>query len=369
MDTQLEILLVAAPGLEAPLRAEAMEKGFKAPKIVKGGVTIKGDWQQVWRANLELCGASRVLARIGSFRVTHLAQLDKRARQFPWAEFLRPGIPVRVEVACVKSKIYHQKAAAQRLEQALEQELGLTISAEATLCIKARLYRDVCTISIDTSGEGLHKRGHKEAVNKAPMRETLAALLLRECGYRGKEPVVDPMCGSGTFVLEAAEIAARLNPGRSRSFAFEQLTTFDRQAWDNLKSRANPHIPESRFYGFDRDGGAISFAKANAKRAGVEDLVQFQQQAVSALTPPDGPAGLVIVNPPYGVRIGETKKLLPLYQSLGKTLKDGFSGWRVGLVTNNDSLAKATGLPFDAESTKFSHGGIPVRLYTCPALP
>ncbi len=203
------------------------EKGFKGARAVPGGVTVKGGWPDVWRANLEIRGAGRVLARIGSFRVLHLAQLDKRARRFAWGDVLRKDVPFRIEASCKSSRIYHSGAAAERIERAIREELGATASPEAEVCIRARIENDLCTLGVDTSGELLHKRGHKEAVNKAPMRETLASLFLRQCGYDGTEPVVDPMCGSGTFIIEAAEIAAGLKPGRSRHFAFEQLANFD----------------------------------------------------------------------------------------------------------------------------------------------
>src|SRR3954447_541740 len=206
-----EIFLVTAPGLEAALCAEAQEKRFRDPKPIKGGVTVQGGWDEVWRANLELRGAARVLARIAEFRAMHLAQLDKRARKVAWGEVLRADAPFRVEASCKASRIYHQGAAAQRIEKAIREALGATVAEEAEIVIKARIDDDLCTISIDTSGESLHKRGHKEAVGKAPIRETMAALFLRQSGFDGKEPVVDPMCGSGTMVIEAAEIAAGLN--------------------------------------------------------------------------------------------------------------------------------------------------------------
>lgn len=364
--SDLEIFFVAVPGLENSLLNEVRAKGFQAPTPSKGGITVRGHWPDVWRANLSLRGASKVLVRLGAFHALHLAQLDKRARKFPWADYLRADVPVRVEVSCKKSKIYHQRAAKQRVETAISEELGAPIDAEAEVCLKVRILENLCTISVDTSGEGLHKRGHKAAVNKAPMRETLAALLLQECGYSGQEPVVDPMCGSGTFVIEAAEIAAGLHPGRTRSFAFEKLATFDETEWLNLKndkSAQTPNTPEVHFYGFDRDAGAIKISTANAKRAGVTELCSFEKQAISNLQTPDGPTGLVLINPPYGGRIGETKKLYPLYQALGRSLKESFNGWRVGLVTNNASLAKATGLTFEAKPLGFSHGGIHVNLF------
>jgi putative N6-adenine-specific DNA methylase len=361
--SKFEIFLMAPPGLETALCAEAREKGFSAPKAVAGGVLIKGGWRDVWRANLELRGAGHVLVRIGSFRALHLAQLDKRARKFPWGDFLRADVPVRVEASCKSSRIYHAGAAAQRIETAIREELGAPVDAESELCIKARIEDDLCTISIDTSGESLHKRGHKQAIGKAPMRETMASLFLRQCGFSGNEPVVDPMCGSGTLVIEAAEIAAGLNPGRSRNFAFERLAGFDAVAWARLRNARHGTRPVVRFFGSDRDEGAIRMCRANAARASVAEFTQFKKQAVSDLTPPDGPAGLVIVNPPYGGRIGEKKPLFGLYGALGKTLLARFSGWRVGLITTDVSLARSTGLPFEPPGRPVSHGGLKVLLF------
>ena len=362
-DDDFEIFLVAAPGLEPVLCAEARALGFQKPTAITGGVTVRGGWPEVWRANLELRGAGRVLARIGAIRVLHLAQLDKRARRIAWGDVLRPDVPFRVEATCKSSRIYHSGAAAQRIERAIREELGALASPDAEVCIKARIENDLCTLAVDTSGELLHKRGHKEAVNKAPMRETMASLFLRQCGYDGTMPVVDPMCGSGTFVIEAAEIAAGLKPGRSRHFAFEQLATFDEAAWQCLRGEGNAVMPAIQFYGSDRDAGAINMSRANAERAGVSGITTFQQLAISDLAVPSGPPGLVIVNPPYGTRIGEQKSLYSLYRSLGQTLLDRFTGWRVGLITSETSLAKATMLPFAPPSGSVSHGGLRVTLF------
>jgi putative N6-adenine-specific DNA methylase len=361
--SEFEIFLVSPPGLEAVLCAEVQALGFIDPKAIEGGVVVRGGWPEVWRANLEIRGATRVLARIGAFHAGHLAQLDKLARKFPWSETLRPEVPVKVEVTCKKSRIYHAGAAAQRIETAIREELGAPISPDAELCIMARFEDNLCTISIDTSGESLHKRGYKEAVAKAPMRETMASLFLRQCGYDGNETVVDPMCGSGTFVIEAAEIAAKLNPGRARRFAFEQLRSFDETAWKRLRDSSQSVKPALHFFGSDRDAGAIRMSRANAERAGVTDFTVFQHHAVSNITPPPGPPGLVIVNPPYGTRIGDKKPLVALYATLGKTLLTRFSGWRVGLITTDTSLAKATGLPFAPPGRSVSHGGLKVRLF------
>ncbi|MEQ1718864.1 MAG: class I SAM-dependent RNA methyltransferase [Hyphomicrobium sp.] len=362
-DSEFEIFLVTAPGHEAVLCAEARAKGFKAAKATAGGVTIKGGWPDVWRANLELRGAGRVLARLGSFRVSHLAQLDKLARRFPWGNVLRKDVPFRVDVTCKGSRIYHSGAAAERIQRAIVEDFGAPHSDEAEVCIKARIDNDVCTIGIDTSGDLLHKRGHKEAVSKAPMRETMASLFLRQCGYDGGEPVVDPMCGSGTFVIEAAEIAAGLKPGRSRHFAFEELATFDRAAWLSMRGTAGATNPGFKFYGSDRDAGAIRMSRANAARAGATDWTEFQQVAISELAAPVGSPGLVIVNPPYGDRIGDKKSLQPLYRALGQTLLTRFHGWRVGLITSDTSLARTCELPFAPPGAPVAHGGLRVTLF------
>ncbi|MEJ6398579.1 THUMP domain-containing class I SAM-dependent RNA methyltransferase [Yoonia sp. 208BN28-4] len=363
MDEQFDIFCVTVPGMEGTLLAECLAAGFDTATQTAGGVTLTGGWTDVWRANLVLRGATRILARIGSFRAFHLAQLDKRARKFPWRDTLRPDLPVRVDVTTRASKIYIAKAAAQRIETALREDAGITVDPEAEITLKVRIDDNLCTFSIDTSGAPLHIRGHKEAVNKAPMRENLAALFLRQCGYDGTEPVLDPMCGSGTFVIEAAEIARGLHPGRTRSFAFENLANFDQARWDFMRSTGVRTQTQQQFYGSDRDAGATRMSLANAERAGVADLCQFQTHAISDLQRPEGPPGLVIVNPPYGGRIGNKNLLYGLYAALGTTLKERFSGWRVGIITSENGLAKATGLPFKPTTGPVPHGGIRVTLF------
>ncbi len=364
-----EIFLTVAPGLEDVLCEEVRLKGFKKPTAVPGGVVFKGGWPEVWRANLWVRGAGRVLARLDSFRVQHLSQLDGRAHHVPWGDVLRAGVSFKVEVSCTKSKIYHSGAAAERIARAIRNTVGATPSDDADILVMARIDHDVCTISIDTSGDLLHKRGYKEAVNKAPMRETMAALFLRQCGFEGHEPVFDPMCGSGTFVIEAAEIAARLNPGRNRVFAFEQFANFDEGAWEAMRGVKSARAPVARFYGSDRDAGAITMSRDNAERAGVADYVTFQKSAIGDIVPPCEKPGLVIINPPYGARLGDKKKLLPLYQTFGQTMKARFSGWRVGIITTEAMLAHSTGLPFVPTAAPVQHGGLRVTLFHTKPLP
>jgi len=357
----LTLFAVCPPGLEPMLADEMRERSFCAPAPAAGGVSFTGGWPEVWRACLELRGAVRVLVELARFRVVHLAQLDKKARRTDWSS-LPPGAPVRVEASCRRSKLYHDGAVKQRVETALE-DAGVRLDDEAALTVRARVDDNVCTLSLDVCGAPLFKRGHKQSVAKAPMRETLAALFLRACGYAGAEPVLDPMCGSGTFVIEAAEIANGLQAGRGRSFTFETLTTFDREAFEALK-RAPGANPAWRGFGFDLDPGAIQAARENAGRAGVSEFAVFEARAVAELERPEGPPGLVIVNPPYGARIGNPAALRALYATLGRRLKASFQGWRVGLVTSDASLAKATRLPFGPPGPVVDHGGLKIRLWT-----
>ncbi|WJS83268.1 class I SAM-dependent RNA methyltransferase [Paracoccus sp. TOH] len=361
---RMEIFLVATPGLEQPLAEEARALGYDA-QPQPGGVSFTGGWPDVWRANLDIRGATRVLARIGAFRAMHPAQLDKRARRFPWADWLRPDVPIRIEASSRKSRIYHAGAITQRIEAAIRDSIGAPVAEDAPVTLKIRLEDDLCTISLDTSGESLHRRGHKQAVGKAPMRETMAAMFLRQCGFDGREPVLDPMCGSGTFVIEAAEIAAGLRPGRMRHFAFEQLPGFDAPAWETM--RAAPAIPPApaaiRYHGSDRDPGAIRMSRENAERAGLESWTRFENRPIGELERPEGPPGLVIVNPPYGARIGNKGPLFGLHAALGEALRERFRGWRVGLVTSEAPLARATGLPFREPGPYVAHGGLKIRLW------
>ncbi len=358
-----DIFLVATPGLEVPLAQEARDAGFAGTRIIEGGVTFSGTWNDVWRANLVLRGATRILARIASFRALHLAQLDKRAHKIEWATFLRADVPIQVEASCKRSRIYHDGAAAQRVAKAIAETIGAPVAEDAALRVMVRIEDDLVTISLDTTGESLHKRGFKEAINKAPMRETMAAMFLRQCGYDGTQPILDPMCGSGTFPIEAAEIALGLHPGRERSFAFEHLPSFDAKAWAALRTSAPAKTTSLLFHGSDRDPGAIRMANENATRAGVAALTRFEQKPIEELTPPDGPPGIIIVNPPYGTRIGTKGPLISLHKTLGTVLKTRFKGWRVGIITADKQLAQATGLTFEPMLPPVLHGGIRVALY------
>ncbi|NGM23874.1 class I SAM-dependent RNA methyltransferase [Roseomonas stagni] len=369
VDEKFEIFLAAPPGLEEVLAGEVSRKGFRQPKVVPGGVVTQGGWPEVWRANLWLRGASRVLARVAQFRAVHVAQLHDRAREVAWGALLRRDVAFRVEASCAQSKLWHSGAVAQRVAMAIRERVGAEEAEDAPITVRARMEKDLCTLSLDTSGELLHRRGFKQAVNPAPLRETMAALFLMQCGYEGNEPLLDPMCGAGTFVIEAAEMVARLNPGRARSFAFENLKNFDAEAWGRMRAVTRAPAEGVVCRGLDRDAGAVAMSLANAERAGVAAGTVFAQGVVSDLQRPEGPPGLVIVNPPYGSRIGDRKALAPLYRALGQVLRSRFQGWRVGLVAAEPALARETRLPFLPPGPPVPHGGLRVTLFRTGPLP
>ena len=359
---KFEIFIACVPGLEHELLSEIKKNDFKKAKLMVGGASLLGDWRDVWRANFYLRGATKVLVRFASFRAIHLSQLDKRSRKLEWGKLLNFKKPFKVETVCHKSKIYHSKAASQRISKAISNKIDATEDPNSGIIIKTRISSDICTISLDSSGEGLHKRGYKIATGKAPIRETLAALFLQKMKFDGSQVVYDPMCGSGTIVIEAAEIALGLPAGRNRTFAFMELPSFQKDQYEEL-TQVNQKKINLKFYGSDRDNGAILSSIKNSKKAGVEKFCQFKTISVSAAIPPTQEPGIVLVNPPYGKRVGNRKNLFALYRSLGQTLSEKFVDWQIGIITSDPGLAIATGLKFLDISSPVDNGGIKVQLY------
>ena len=228
--------------------------------------------------------------------------------------------------------------------------------------IFVRLLHDKCTISIDSSGDLLHRRGYRLATAKAPLRETLAAGMILASGWDRVSPLLDPFCGSGTIAIEAALMAHQIPPGLKRHFAFMDWPNFDRTSWDALLSDALPSHPTTfpRIIASDRDAGAIRAARANAERAGVGDYIEFTCRAISAIEPPPGP-GWVVTNPPYGVRTKANQDLRNLYAQFGKVLRAKCPGWQVTLLCSSIQLLHHTGLELD-KGIPLMNGGIRVRL-------
>ena len=383
---QSALFAVAAPGLAPSTAAELRRLGLlhrrdKQHKraVETAGVTFMGDRAALYRANLHLRTASRILARLGEFRAENFQQLRARAATLGWERFLAPGQAVDLRVTCHKSRLYHSDAVAERVAAAIADRLGQAplfgkgdeeADDQPPQLIVVRLLHDVCTISVDSSGALLHRRGYRLATAKAPLRETLAAGLIMAAGWPAGDalppPLLDPFCGSGTIAIEAALMALQIAPGRQRRFAFMAWPDYDADLWQRLLDEADGQAAARleqlgdrlAILGSDRDAGAIAAAQANAGRAGVRGGATFACHAVSAINPPPGP-GFVVTNPPYGQRVRGGPDLRNLYAQLGNVLRERCPGWQATLLSSDARLLAQTGLTLDT-STSFVNGGISV---------
>ena len=342
---------VAGPGLEAVLAAELAELGLAEVAAEPGGVAFTGPPSAGWRANLWSRTASRIWLRLAAFPASAFPALTAgAAEQIDWRAVLPGDGPVRVRAATHRSRLHHAGQIARTLEKVIQRARGVrgtTSDAVDALHVSARIVRDLCEISVDTSGELLHRRGYRLQAGRAPMRETLAAAILRLAGWQPEQPLVDPMCGSGTFVIEAALQALRIAPGRQRDFAFGRLGGFDAAAWDAILSEADAGRASQAaapLVGADRDTELVEVARTNATRAGVDAAARFRSSELSDLTRPGDAPGLVVCNPPFGRRIGKRSALRPLYQRLGATLQRGFPGWRAAILCPDRGLERDLGL-------------------------
>lgn len=372
MTSTLHGYLVTAPGLEELARQEAERLGLHCTETEPGGIGFEGTLSDVGKANLWLRLASRVLVRITTFPVRALGELERKSGLIDWQRWLPPATPVQIRVTSRKSRLYHQKAIAERIGNAITaagfplavREAGGdeedTAAAEVQLIV-VRVVRDECSISLDSSGELLHRRGYRQAIAKAPLRETLAAAILAANEWTADVPLVDPFCGSGTIPIEAALIARRIPPGRHRRFACERWPGWNARAWTELVASADAGVRPLTvpIIGSDRDAGAITAARANAERAGVADGIEWRQQSISDLSPPAGP-GSLITNPPYGVRVGDLKLLKSLYGRLGEVARERLSGWSVSMLLPEEPLERPTGLRWE-ERFRTNNGGLKVR--------
>jgi putative N6-adenine-specific DNA methylase len=239
------------------------------------------------------------------------------------------------------------------------------LGTELPQLIVVRLADNLCTISIDSSGALLHRRGYRLATTKAPLRETLASAMVMASGWDTISPFLDPFCGSGTIPIEAALLARRVPAGYTRRFAFMDWPNFDSKLWDKLLADAGKAIVSDipKIIASDRDAGAIQASQANAERAGVADCIEFSGKAISAIDPPPSP-GWVVTNPPYGVRLSKTNDLRNLYAQLGKVLRTKCPGWHVTIICDSIQLIRSTGLEFD-KGISIMNGGLKVRLVRC----
>jgi putative N6-adenine-specific DNA methylase len=385
---RFQIFATTAPGLESIAAGELKSLGVRGRQEV-GGVAIGGDLDRIYQANLWLRTASRVLVRLGEFHASTFYELVRRSKKLPWGDFLPETGSVEVRVTCRKSKLYHSDAVAERVLSAiastaspkLELRAGSLDSDDAesgeleearrsehgsTQLFVVRIVNDQCEISADSSGELLHRRGYRKEIAKAPLRETLAAAMVLASGWDGRrgEPLLDPMCGSGTIPIEATLIARGIAPGLERQFQFMRWPAFDRAIWNDLVEKARSAATNTGLdiVGADRDAGAIAAATHNAERAGMSGDIQFSAESLSGsiakMEGIDAGEGWILTNPPYGVRVGEGEDLRDLYATLGKALKTK-RGWRLGVLTPDAAVAGQVRLALRPRFST-SNGGIPV---------
>lgn len=367
---------VAAPGLETLTAGELRSLGVTTALPETGGVAFDITERALADVLLNTRTATRIILRIAEFRVTGFAQLEKRAKAIPWASWLPDGGIARFRVTCRKSRLYHSDAVAERLAGALTASVRGAIVVEsgdddgeahdAAQLFVVRIAHDVCTISVDAAGAPLYKRGYRTAVAKAPIRETMAAAMLAGVAYQGDVAVHDPFCGAGTLPIEAALIARRIAPGINREFAAEKWPGAKQTLWRDARAKASEAaiarapVPIS---GADRDAGAIASATANAERAGVANDVVFEIQPVSDAQA-RAPLGLLIANPPYGVRVGD-HDLRNLYARFGDVARVNFPNWRCAVLFGDGAtgrvLEREFGIPLDMV-WRSMNGGIPIRL-------
>jgi putative N6-adenine-specific DNA methylase len=379
MRARLSGFAACAVGLEPVLAEElralaARRRRVEVGAAEPGGVEFTSDDSGLYAANLQLRTASRVLVRVASFHASSFHELERRARRIAWEDFLPPGSAVGFRVSSRKSRLRHQEAVAERiLAAAAERVPGVRPAApgasdeaeqdEGAQLVVVRLVHDQCTVSADSSGDLLHRRGYRLASAKAPLRETLAAAMLLASDWDGTAPLLDPMCGSGTIPIEAALLARRIAPGLARRFAFERWPSFEADRWQRLREGALERIlpaAPAPILASDRDEGAVAAARANAARAGVAADLDIRRAAISAIEPP-GRAGWLVTNPPYGVRIGDPSGLRDLYAQLGNVARRHCPGWHLALLSAQAPLARQIGIPLDCR-LETATGGIPVRL-------
>lgn len=376
---KLDIFVICAPGLEPVTGAEMLRIGVKPTKIEAGGISCTGSVQDVMKLNLWLRTASRVVVRIAAFHASTFHELERRAKKIEWKRFVDDRTPVGFRVTCKKSKLYHSDAVAERFAKALTAQIkGVQAGksdegdddenphGDAQQFI-VRLFRDDVTVSIDSSGELLHRRGYRLATAKAPIRETLAAGMLLAAEWSGTKPLLDPLCGSGTLAIEAALIARNIAPGGNRSFAFMNWRGFERRGWQLILADSEKRIlPKagSPIFASDRDDGAVKATRENAERAGVAGDVEVSRksmtEAIGEVAGLNG-GGLLIANPPYGKRIGESTDPRDLYASMGKAVRENLSGWEVVLISNENRLISQLRIPMELLFSA-NNGGIPVQV-------
>ncbi len=359
-----EFFAICAPGFEEITKADI--EHLAETKVIKtetGGVTFQGNLDAMYHTNLQLRTAHRVLLRVDEWLAQSYPMLFNKVKKIPWELYLGFSKSYTIQVSAKESRLHQHKTIAKTLHDGITeylQPLGLSpkLRNDTPLEIHARFFQDRCTLSVNTSGEHLHKRGYRQLVSEAPIRETLAASILQGLEPQRYDTLVDPMCGSGTFLIEAALLLKNIAPGLQREFSFEHLPFFQASKWERFKreSVAKQHETSVKLLGFDIDAKNIKIAKANAANAGVADTITFNVADATNLQLTLHKNSLLVCNVPYGERLGEN-----VLNPFAKNLQQTFKGCHFAFVTKNTDWLKSFSLHSDK---RFQNGGLNVHLVT-----
>ena len=357
-------------GAEEIAAAELQGLGLNGVQAGRGGVAFVADRAGLYRANLWLRTASRVLVQLAVFPCATPADLYGGVHAIDWTTLITPAMTLAVDCSLRDSALTHSGFVALKTKDAVVDRIREACgsrpnvdTASPDVRINVHLHKNVCTVSLDSSGDPLDRRGYRLERNEAPLRETLAAAVIALTGWDGTIPLADPMCGSGTIPIEAALVAGRVAPGLQRAFGFQRWLDYDDRLWDRLLKEADSGIrtlPIGLITGCDQDSRALKVASRNAAKAGFEGQLHFFHAALEAFQP-EGDTGVVVINPPYGKRLGDEEELKELYCQIGDVMKKRCRGWTGYVLTGNLELAKYIGLKASRRFVLFN-GAIECRL-------
>lgn len=363
--SRLQLFVVVAPGLEQLAQAELADLGVPVGRIriQHAGLDVQATTRQLYAIHRWCRIPTRVLLRVGTGTAHRWDELQDLVRSVAWDAFVPAGAPVQLHVASHRSTLYHEGAIADRVEQALGRprttERTAAAGAPTAPAVHVRIDRDRVVLSVDASGDLLHRRGWRSASHRAPLRTTLAAAMVRAAGWEGTVPLIDPMCGSGTIPIEAA--LARSGRPVERDFGFQRWPSFEPGTWASMLGTGRPDLLVAPVVAADRDAGAVAACREHVAAAGLDGRVVVEHAALGVQSWPDGP-GVVVVNPPYGRRVGG-RDLRDLYAALGRRVLDG--GHRLVLLANDPRLVAATGIEL-REAFATTNGGVEVRCHVGP---
>lgn len=366
-----ELIVPCHFGLEAVMKKEILDLGYEVSQVEDGRVTFIGDAEAICRANIFLRTTERVLLKVGSFHAETFEDLFQGTRAIPWEEYLPKDAKFWVaKASSIKSKLFSPSDIQSIMKKAMVERMKKAYGIEwfpengASFPLRVFLHKDTVTVALDTTGESLHKRGYRTLTSKAPITETLAAALIMLTPWKSDRILVDPFCGSGTFPIEAAMIAANMAPGMNREFLSEDWKhLIPRKCWYDAMDEANDLVDlsvQTDIQGYDIDGDIVRAARANAKAAGVDELIHFQQRSVSDLSHPKK-YGFLITNPPYGERIEDKKNLPELYKIIGERFA-ALDSWSAYIITACEDTERYFGRKAD-KNRKIYNGMMKTYFY------